>query len=323
VALPGNAGSVAVSVGRGDLFYKREFFASGSSRRHGTPPRFASPVRSTRGSGLSPRRRRENWISRDGSRRRSGGFVRSARRPEGKRSSRVTADGRGTIRKGRPVSFSGTRGFPALPGGGEVQLSLRDRVLRLSRARASCGGGAGGRRFCRTESGMSREGVPAPGSLAAVPWKAFGVPVSLAGREKLPSALRERRIASKGRVDFAPRWHRTISSQGGSVRRFGSRCRSKRTGHFRRAGRHGRFLRLLAGKRNREGTARDRSRGDGPSAWFTLPPAGSRPITASENDRLGKGRRGVEISGPSPACAGKRLCRDRARDSCASPLRSR
>ncbi len=103
---------------------------------------------------------------------------------EGKAEFSATVDGPWSDPEGAARLVFRNAGFPGATGGdGEVQLSLRGRVLRLAKARAKLWGGtleADG--LYRTESGRV-EGKASfrRVSLAAVPWKALGVPVSLAG----------------------------------------------------------------------------------------------------------------------------------------------
>ncbi|MBP2690193.1 MAG: hypothetical protein H6Q83_2380, partial [Deltaproteobacteria bacterium] len=103
---------------------------------------------------------------------------------EGKAEFSVSADGPWSDPEGAARLVFRNAGFPGAAGAeGEVQLSLRDRVLRLSRARAKLWGGvleADG--LFRTESGhVEGKASLRRVSLAMVPWKALGVPVSLAG----------------------------------------------------------------------------------------------------------------------------------------------
>ena len=103
---------------------------------------------------------------------------------EGKAEFSATADGpwndpEGTARLAfRNAGFSGAAGAE-----GEAELSLRGHVLRLARARAKLWGGvleADG--LFRTDSGhVEGKASLRRVSLAAVPWKALGVTVSLAG----------------------------------------------------------------------------------------------------------------------------------------------
>ena len=103
---------------------------------------------------------------------------------EGKAEFSATVDGPWSDPEGAARLVFRNAGFPGAAGGdGEVQLSLRGRVLRLAKARAKLWGGTleadGLYRIesARVEGKASFRRV----SLAAVPWKALGVPVSLAG----------------------------------------------------------------------------------------------------------------------------------------------
>jgi len=110
-------------------------------------------------------------------------YVRRVAR-EGKAEFSVTADGPWNDPEGAARLVFRNAGFPgAAVAEGEVQLSLRGHLLRFALARAKLWGGvleADG--LYRTGSGQiegkaSLRRVP----LAAVPWKALGVPVSFAG----------------------------------------------------------------------------------------------------------------------------------------------
>ncbi|HEX7518879.1 MAG TPA: hypothetical protein VF325_01250, partial [Candidatus Deferrimicrobium sp.] len=103
---------------------------------------------------------------------------------EGKAEFSVTADGPWNDPEGAARLVFRNAGFPGAAGAeGEAQLSLRGRVLRLARARATLWGGvleADG--LFRTDSGhVEGKASLRRVSLAAVPWKALGVPVLLAG----------------------------------------------------------------------------------------------------------------------------------------------
>ena len=112
-----------------------------------------------------------------------GSYVRRVVR-EGKAEFSVTADGPWNDPEGTARLVFRDAGFPGAAGAeGQVQLSLRSRVLRLDRVRAKLWGGvleADG--LCRTESGhVEGKASLRRVSLVAVPWKALGIPVSLAG----------------------------------------------------------------------------------------------------------------------------------------------
>ncbi len=110
-------------------------------------------------------------------------YVRRVAR-EGKAEFSATADGPWNDPEGTARLDFRNAGFPGAAGtDGEVRLSLRGHVLRLARARAKLWGGvleADG--LVRTGSGhVEGRASLRRVSLAAVPWKALGVPVSLAG----------------------------------------------------------------------------------------------------------------------------------------------
>ena len=175
---------------------RREYCASGSSRRNGTPPRFAFPARSTRESGWCPRRRRENWISRGGSRPAPRGFrICGASSGRGRRSTPSWSTVRGTNRKEQPVSFSVMRGF-LVPAGRRGRCNFPCAVVTSAspgRAR-NCGG------ECWRPTGCS---APTPGMWRGRrPCAVFPSPrfrgrrsvfrARLPGPETHPSASRER-----------------------------------------------------------------------------------------------------------------------------------
>ncbi|MBP2683775.1 MAG: hypothetical protein H6Q79_1814, partial [Deltaproteobacteria bacterium] len=110
-------------------------------------------------------------------------YVRSVVR-EGKAEFSATVDGPWSDPEGTARLVFRNAGFPGdARAEGEVQLSLRRRVLRLTRAYAKLWGGvleADG--LYRTDSGhVEGKASLRRVSLAAVPWKSLGVPVSLAG----------------------------------------------------------------------------------------------------------------------------------------------
>ncbi|MFA6149572.1 MAG: translocation/assembly module TamB domain-containing protein [bacterium] len=103
---------------------------------------------------------------------------------EGKAEFSVTADGPWNDPEGAARLVLRNAGFPgAAVAEGEVELTLRGRVLRIAKARAKLWGGAleaGGLwRIAtgRVEGKASLRRV----SLGSVPWESLGVPVSLAG----------------------------------------------------------------------------------------------------------------------------------------------
>lgn len=103
---------------------------------------------------------------------------------EGKAEFSATVDGPWNDPEGAARLVFRNAGFPGAAGAeGEVQLTLRSRVLRLARGHAKLWGGvleADG--LYRTESGhVEGKASLRRVSLAAVPWKALGVPISLAG----------------------------------------------------------------------------------------------------------------------------------------------
>jgi len=103
---------------------------------------------------------------------------------EGKAEFSATVDGPWSDPEGAARLVFRNAGFPGAAGAeGEAQLSLHGRVLRLSRAHAKLWGGvleADG--LFRTESGnVEGKASLRRVSLATVPWKAFGIPFSLAG----------------------------------------------------------------------------------------------------------------------------------------------
>jgi len=103
---------------------------------------------------------------------------------EGKVEFSATLDGPWRDPEGAARLAFRNAGFPAAAGAeGEVQLSLRDRVLRLARTHAKLWGGVlEAEGLYRIDSRLLEgSGSLRRVSLAAIPWKALGVPVSLAG----------------------------------------------------------------------------------------------------------------------------------------------
>ena len=232
---------------------------------------------------------------------------------EGKAEFSVTADGPWNDPEGAARLVFRNAGFPGAAGAeGEVDLSLRGRVLRLARARAKLWGGvleADG--LCRTGSGhVEGKASLRRVSLAAVPWMALGVPVSLAGSGDASVRVAGTADRLEGAVSLrSPAASNGFPRRGGAILRCDSRCRSKRAGPFP-AGGTLRSIRSACwrGKRNRAGTARDRSPGRRSVCAVHFPsPPGRRPTTASANLLPGKRSPGSGKSpAPGPACAGKR-----------------
>ncbi|MHB1025170.1 MAG: translocation/assembly module TamB domain-containing protein [Desulfobacteria bacterium] len=139
---------------------------------------------------------------------------------EGKAEFSVTADGPWNDPEGAARLVFRNAGFPGAAGAeGEVRLSLRGHVLRLARANAKLWGGvleADG--SYRTESGrVEGKASLRRVSLASVPWKALGVPVSLAGTGDASVRLAGTAGRLEGTVSLAvPGGIERISSPGGS-----------------------------------------------------------------------------------------------------------
>ncbi|MGB7631422.1 MAG: translocation/assembly module TamB domain-containing protein [Candidatus Deferrimicrobium sp.] len=231
---------------------------------------------------------------------------------EGKTEFSVTVDGpwrdpEGTAR----LSFRNA-GLPgAADADGEAQLSLRGRVLRLAKAHANLWGGvleADG--LYRTESGQVEGKVSLRRvSLAAVPWKALGVPVSLAGTGDASVRLAGTADRLEGAVSLAlPGGVERISSPGGSdtALRFPM---SLEAGGSVSGGRDVQVesFRLLAGK------AEVRGDGEGSVTARTLRLRGSLSLPAGKASDYGVGEQLAwenvsgewEISGPWPGLRGK------------------
>ena len=139
---------------------------------------------------------------------------------EGKAEFSVTADGPWNDPEGSARLVFRDAGFPGVAGAeGEVQLTLRGRVLRLTRAHAKLWGGAlEADGLIRTDSGHA-EGKASLRrvSLAAVPWKSLGIPVSLAGTGDADGSFAGTTERLEGAVSLAlPGGIERISSQGGS-----------------------------------------------------------------------------------------------------------
>jgi len=148
-----------------------------------------------------------------------GSYVRRVAR-EGKAEFSVTADGPWNDPEGEARLVFRNAGFPGAAGaGGEVRLSLHGRVLRLARARAELWGGmleADG--IFRTDTGhMEGKASLRRVSLAAIPWKVLGVPVSLSGSGDASVRVSGTADQLEGAVSLAlPGGIERISSPGGS-----------------------------------------------------------------------------------------------------------
>ena len=231
---------------------------------------------------------------------------------EGKAEFSVTADGPWNDPEGAARLVFRNAGFPGAAGAeGEVQLSLRGRVLRLVRARAKLWGGvleADG--LYRTESGQV-EGKASLRrvSLAAVPWKTFGVPVALAGTGDASVRVAGTADRLEGAVSLAlPGGVERISSPEGSgpALRFPM---SLEAGGSVSGGRDVRVdsFRLLAGK------AESRGDGEGSISGETLRLRGSLSLPAGKAEDYGVGEPLAwekvsgewEISGPVSRLRGK------------------
>ncbi|MFZ2225657.1 MAG: translocation/assembly module TamB domain-containing protein [Candidatus Deferrimicrobium sp.] len=231
---------------------------------------------------------------------------------EGKAEFSVTADGPWNNPEGAARLVFRNAGFPGAAGvEGEAQLSLRDRVLRLSRAHAKVWGGvleADG--LFRTESGhVEGKGSLRRVSMAAVPWRAFGVPFSLAGTGDASVRIAGTADRLEGTVSLAlPGGIERISSSEGS----GTALRfplSLEAGGSVSGGRDVRVdsFRLLAGK------AESRGDGEGSIAGKTLRLRGSLSLPAGKAADYGVGESLAwekvagewEISGPWSRLRGK------------------
>ena len=138
---------------------------------------------------------------------------------EGKAEFSVTADGPWNDPEGVARLVFRNAGFPGAAGAeGEVQLSLRERVLRLTRAHAKLWEGvleANG--LFRTDSGhLEGKASLRRVSLAAVPWKSLGVPVTFAGTGDASVRVAGTADRLEGAVSLAlPGGIERISSPGG------------------------------------------------------------------------------------------------------------
>ncbi len=245
---------------------------------------------------------------------------------EGKAEFSVTADGPWNDPEGAARLVFRNAGFPGAAGAeGEVQLSLRGRVLRLAQARAKLWGGvleADG--LFRTDSGhVEGKASLRRVSLAAVPWKALGVPVSLAGTGDASVRVAGTADRLEGAVSLAlPGGIERISSPGesGPALRFPI---SLEAGGSVSGGQDVTVdsFRLLAGKAESRGDGEASIAGrDAPPARFAFPPRreGGR-LRRRRTSRLGKSRRGVgNLRSLVPPARESVFFRDRARDSRAS-----
>ena len=238
-------------------------------------------------------------------------YVRRVAR-EGKAEFSVTADGPWNDPEGAARLVFRNAGFPGAAGAeGEVQLSLRGRVLRLARAHAKLWGGvleADG--LYRTGSGhVEGKASLRRVSLAAVPWKALGVPFSFAGTGDASVRVAGTADRLEGAVSLAfPGGIERISSPGGSgpALRFPM---SLEAGGSVSGGQDVKVdsFRLLAGK------AESRGDGEGSIAGETLRLRGSLSLPAGKAADYGVGEPLAwekvvgewEISGPWSRLRGK------------------
>jgi hypothetical protein len=231
-------------------------------------------------------------------------YVRRVAR-EGKAEFSVTADGPWNDPEGAARLVFRNAGFPGAAGAdGEVQLSLRGHVLRLARGRANLWGGVleadgqYGTGSGHVEGKASLRRV----SLSAVPWKALGVPVSLAGTGDASVRVSGTADRLEGSVSLAiPGGIERISPTGksGPALRFPM---SLEAGGSVSGGRDVRIdsFRLLAGK------AESRGNGEGSIAEGTIFLRGSLSLPAGKAADYGVGEPVAwemisgewEISGP-------------------------
>ena len=208
---------------------------------------------------------------------------------EGKAEFSVTADGPWNDPEGAARLVFRNAGFPgAAKAEGEVQLTLRGRVLRLARANAKLWGGvleADG--LYRTDSGhVEGKASLRRASLGAVPWKALGVPILLAGTGDASVRVAGTADRIEGAVSLAlPGGIERISSpDGGSgpVLRFPMSFEAAGSVSGGRDVRVDSF-RLLAGK------AESRGDGEGSIAGKTLRLRGSLFLPAGKGADYGVG----------------------------------
>ena len=231
---------------------------------------------------------------------------------EGKAEFSVTADGPWDNPEAEARLVFRNAGFPGSAGAeGEVQLSLRARVLRLSRAHAKLWGGvleADG--LYRTGSGhVEGKASLRRVSLAAVPWKALGIPVTLAGTGDASARIAGTADRLEGTVSLAlPGGIARISSPGGNdtALRFPISLEAGGSVSGEREVKVDSFH-LLAGK------AESRGDGEGSIAGETLRLRGSLSLPAGKAADYGVGESLAwekvtgewEISGPWSRLHGK------------------
>ena len=214
-------------------------------------------------------------------------YVRRVAR-EGMAEFSVTADGPWNDPEGNARLVFRNAGFPGVAGAeGEAQLSLRSRVLRLTRAHAKLWGGtleADG--MYRTGSGhVEGKASLRRVSLAAVPWKALGAPFSLAGTGDASVRIAGTADRLGGTVSLALPGgiERITSSEGsGPALRFPMSLEAGGSVSGGRDVRVDSFL-LLAGK------AESRGNGEGSIAGETLHLRGSISLPAGKASDYGVG----------------------------------
>jgi len=231
---------------------------------------------------------------------------------EGKAEFSVTADGPWNDPEGTARLVFRNAGVPGAAGAeGQMLLSLRSRVLRLERMRAKLWGGvleADG--LFRTESGHVEGNASLRRvSLAVVPWKTLGLPVSLAGTGDASVRVAGTADRLEGSVSLAlPGGMERISSSGesGPALRFPMSLEASGSISGRRDVKLDSF-RLLAGK------AESRGDGEGSIAEGTLRLGGSLFLPAGKAADYGvaeqlaweKAAGEWEISGPWSRLRGK------------------